>query len=97
MNKINRYVNIYPNPIENSMVNIEVEQYAELRILLADVSGRNIMSRPIYRGSNQINLEGLEKGLYFLKVVREFDGISECFLGNCIGVVVIWYFRFYNY
>src|SRR5690554_5234837 len=58
-------INVYPNPA-NDMVNIETdEQLSNYRIY--DVNGRQIQSN-LFAGSNQINLQNITTGTYFIKV-----------------------------
>lgn len=58
-------INVYPNPA-NDMVNIETnEQLSNYRIY--DVNGRQIQSN-LFADSNQINLQNITTGTYFIKV-----------------------------
>src|SRR5690554_178660 len=58
-------VNVYPNPT-NNMVNIETDEQLS-NYIIYDVSGRQIQSN-LFAGSNQINLQNVTTGVYFIKV-----------------------------
>ncbi|MFA5670701.1 MAG: T9SS type A sorting domain-containing protein [Balneolaceae bacterium] len=58
-------VNVYPNPT-NNIVNIETDEQLS-NYIIYDVSGRQIQSN-LFAGSNQINLQNVTTGVYFIKV-----------------------------
>jgi len=58
-------VNVYPNPT-NNIVNIETDEQLS-NYIIYDVNGRQIQSN-LFAGSNQINLQNVTTGTYFIKV-----------------------------
>ncbi len=60
-------IKIYPNPVRSTLyVNIESSDYN--RIILYDISGKEVLSEKTHKGINRINVSHLEKGVYVLKV-----------------------------
>src|SRR5690554_1642018 len=59
-------LNVYPNPT-NDIVNIETDEQLS-NYIIYDVSGRQIQSH-LFTGSNQINLQNVSTGVYFIKVI----------------------------
>ena len=58
-------INVYPNPT-NDVINIETDEQLS-NYIIYDVSGRQIQSN-LFAGSNQINLQNVTTGVYFIKV-----------------------------
>src|SRR5690554_2798148 len=58
-------LNVYPNPTTD-IVNIETDEQLS-NYIIYDVSGRQIQSN-LFAGSNQINLQNVTTGVYFIKV-----------------------------
>ena len=58
-------INVYPNPT-NDIVNIETDETL-FNYIIYDVSGRQIQSN-LFAGNNQISLQYLTTGTYFIKV-----------------------------
>jgi hypothetical protein len=65
-------VKIYPNPAE-TYVMIEIGNKNFSRIILSDLNGRSLMNTQINAVTQKINLEGLQKGIYFIRLSGE-DG-----------------------
>ncbi len=60
-------VEVYPNPVQNEVfVNLKTLGVADVSLL--DISGVLIQSSTITSGENSISLEGLESGVYMLKI-----------------------------
>src|SRR5690554_7683452 len=59
-------MNVYPNPTSN-IVNIDTDEQLS-NYIIYDVSGRQIQSH-LFTGSNQINLQNVTTGVYFIKVI----------------------------
>ena len=70
----NRAVNIFPNPTVSAFtVNFELEKSCNMKIMLCDILGKEIMQ--IYDGfatvgnfTETVNTENLTSGIYFLKI-----------------------------
>jgi hypothetical protein len=65
-------VEIFPNPSDN-IFNIEVEGFGKrVNVVVLDATGRQISNESItsndYLIKTQINLEGMESGIYFVKI-----------------------------
>ncbi|MEZ5016908.1 MAG: T9SS type A sorting domain-containing protein [Flavipsychrobacter sp.] len=66
-------LNIYPNPVTDKLtVDVSLLSKAEGRIVIVDVSGRQVYSAMV-QGKKEISLKHLNAGVYFLKYN---DGIS---------------------
>ncbi len=69
-------VSVYPNPMETTcelrFANRDIEKQIQLSVF--DLSGRKILERKIVSSSTEINLSGVENGMYFLRL--EGSGIS---------------------
>jgi hypothetical protein len=59
---------VYPNPFSD-YISIEVGDYApELNVILTDITGRILLSEPIYSRHHIINTIEFSQGIYFLKL-----------------------------
>lgn len=74
----NEGIKVYPNP-SNGIVNIAIENYAgEVTVAVFDANGRNVYSKTgDYLAVNNLNLSGLQKGIYILNVKGEDVSYSE--------------------
>ena len=59
-------LNIYPNP-SNGIVNIDLDQNGEFSVEVTDILGKSI-SRETIQSNTILNLNNLEKGVYFVTV-----------------------------
>jgi aminopeptidase N len=75
----NKYLNIYPNPATNNVTvaisNSNVGSNA--KIIITDVSGRIILSQQANNGDNNINLNQLQNGVYFVTLQNENKTIAS--------------------
>lgn len=58
-------IKIYPNP-NNGLLNLESD--SEAQVLFIDLQGRIVGHQSIVSGKNQISIEHLENGVYFIQV-----------------------------
>ena len=58
-------IKIYPNP-NNGLVNVESQ--IEAQVLIIDLQGRIVSNLSLVSGKNQISIEHLENGVYFLEL-----------------------------
>jgi len=74
---INKGIKIYPNP-SNGVVNVSIENYSgNLNVEVYDINGRKVFSNiGNYSMDKAINLQGLQAGVYVLKLEGE-DGLSH--------------------
>jgi hypothetical protein len=75
-NTISNKVNVYPNP-SNGNFNIAIENYSgTLKIAVYDINGREIQSNVTeFSSEKAINLQGLQTGVYIVKL--EGTGVSH--------------------
>lgn len=79
--KVSNLARIYPNPAKN-MVNIDLTEEGG-SLSLIDASGKTVRSQNITSLSNQINLEGLKQGVYFIKIEQNGkQSISKLVVSN---------------
>ena len=59
---------IYPNP-SNNFIKIEYPSFlAEIIVSVYDLSGKTMIQRNVSKNNNEINIESLPKGFYFLRI-----------------------------
>lgn len=60
---------IYPNPVSDQL-NIEFKQYKQqiVDMTFYDILGKIVQQETLLQSSNQVNLNGLDEGLYFVKL-----------------------------
>lgn len=65
------YVNIYPNPSQNS-INIDIEKSGEFNLELYSLEGRRVISKTIFGNDiSNINISSLNSGIYIVKINNE--------------------------
>jgi hypothetical protein len=71
-------IQIWPNPCEDYVI-INVMDYNPQKMILKlyDLWGRSIDSKPLYQGSNYMNLKNLPGGVYFAKVTEDGKVINS--------------------
>ncbi len=73
---INFGVNVYPNPAR-TFAKVEVAGIeGEFQMMLTDITGKILSNEIIYNNSIEINLSGLEAGIYLVKV-KSADGMEQ--------------------
>jgi len=76
VNKIANKFKIYPNPTKN-VLNIEFSNYENYTINITDITGKNIYCILGNNKLNSIDISGLSKGLYFVKIKTEDETFTE--------------------
>lgn len=76
VNNLNK-IKIFPNPADD-YITINNKDYAVNKIEIIDFIGKTIQI--IYPESNTINIENLERGIYFIKIVGNDLSISQKFI-----------------
>ena len=67
INKTNDEINIFPNPARNLVsINFKNDNSSELNLYLKDITGKTILSRKLTNTDSQINVSGIESGVYFV-------------------------------
>ena len=70
-------LSVYPNP-STGVVHLNISEAGSFSYQVIDVLGKNIMSRSILGGTEEIiDLSGRQKGIYFIKVSSENGLISK--------------------
>jgi ASPIC/UnbV protein/VCBS repeat protein/type IX secretion system substrate protein len=61
---------VYPNPSENGIFNINVEQLEVVtKLKVFNVTGQNVLNKELPDLNEEINIGSLSKGIYYLKVI----------------------------
>lgn len=69
--------NIYPNPVKNGVFTIENNKN-EAAFEIYDVSGKLVKSsEKLRKGTNKINISGIQKGVYIIKISFNGTAISK--------------------
>jgi photosystem II stability/assembly factor-like uncharacterized protein len=66
----NRKMTIYPNPASD-MINIELKQVSTSEnalVSIHDIRGHLLLQEPVHKEKTEINILGLEKGIYMVKL-----------------------------
>lgn len=74
-NKSIMNVNIYPNPAQN-VIHIDGE-VANSQINILDMSGREIYTSYLLENNNQLNIEKLSAGIYFVQIFNDKNLITK--------------------
>ncbi len=70
----NGYISIYPNPVTSDKVHVEMllDKEQDIAITVLDIQGKTITSEILHVNAgvsnNQIDLQNLSKGIYYIKV-----------------------------
>lgn len=65
-------ISIFPNPAENGVFNIELENYKEdddIECKVFNINGQNILSQKIKQKSTQIVMQNQNSGMYFVQIL----------------------------
>ena len=62
-------VNVYPNP-SHGQFTIEMPNIAKANLLVTDITGKIVLSEVVV-SNTQIDLAGIEKGMYFIRIVDQ--------------------------
>ncbi|NLE62934.1 MAG: T9SS type A sorting domain-containing protein [Bacteroidales bacterium] len=84
--KIDDYANdnqikIFPNPAREYInINVEENNYADLRIEVVDVYGKCLISQKITTTHTQINVSALSQGMYYVRILKATKpALTHCF------------------
>lgn len=69
-NSISNNLRVYPNPAKN-YIYVEGVEILGTNLILMDLSGKILFERRLINGSNLINVESLQKGVYLLKILND--------------------------
>jgi len=71
LERLSEFVKIYPNPTENIPLNIDITYHDKLELQIIDIKGNIILIEGLNVGSNQIEWEGINDGVYILRIIDE--------------------------
>ena len=66
---------VYPNPISGNILNIDTEEKGSF--LIVDIMGKVLLNGAIFKGQNQIAVDNLNAGIYFVKVNNKTIKINK--------------------
>ena len=75
-NEINDRLRIYPNPAYGRLVTISSSLEGELTVMILDINGR-ITAQTVGRKEFDIDLKGLAKGMYVVKIVNKSEAYQR--------------------
>lgn len=76
--EFNQGIMVYPNPTQNSFVNIDVNLSENTEVEMYDVVGKLVKKATILNeGNNQLNVSGIQSGVYLLKFNIEGNSFSK--------------------
>ncbi len=68
---------IYPNPVDDFLF-IDLDKPRELEVTILDVQGKEVVKQMLTGLRNQLDISGLRKGVYFVKIEgQEFNKIEK--------------------
>ena len=75
--RLERNLSIYPNPVKNNVFTIENDQ-GNAAFEIYDISGKLIRkNEKLNKGTNKINIIGVQKGIYLVKINTEGNTVSK--------------------
>jgi len=80
-NLVEGNVRIYPNPAK-SYVMVDMGNKNFNRIILTDINGRNLIDTQVNTNTKRINLDGLLRGIYFIRVSGDDGNVVKKLIIN---------------
>jgi len=78
INKLEEYgINVYPLPASNNLNIDNMPVTGTQKVEIIDVTGKVILSKNISDVNNDINVSGLDEGIYFLRLHMETEVINS--------------------
>ena len=74
------FLNIYPNPSINGMIQFNVPNYSTF--LIYDISGSLLYEENVFKGLNSLDLSFLAPGTYLINLVGDLNYSSSILLLN---------------
>ena len=69
---------IYPNPVSNSIINIKINGTANTSYQIINTIGQVVLKGKLT--TNQIKIDGLKKGIYFLEIITSEEKLVKKFI-----------------
>lgn len=64
-----KYVNVYPNPIKDNWINIDVNMELSVELKIIDYFGRTIHIQTLSQNNNRVKLDDISGGFYILRLI----------------------------
>src|SRR5690606_5180062 len=61
-------VKLYPNPVTNGILNLEIENTNDVNVELFDITGKKVFAGKTI--NNSIDVSSVKSGIYFIKVLE---------------------------
>lgn len=74
-NALDASLKVYPNPVNNGIINISTAQPGALEVRLHDMSGRTLVQQITADGS--VDVSSLNKGVYLLHVIQDKQAFTR--------------------
>ena len=68
---------MYPNPVENGLLNISTELTGTSRVNVYNVSGQLVKAREFTGQSFTLDVDDLSKGIYIIKISQREISVSN--------------------
>lgn len=62
-------IKVYPNPVTNYIFNIETQFNHLVQLNIMDISGRIVHKEKLIKKNNEITLDGISEGMYFIQLL----------------------------
>ena len=70
-------ITAFPNPTKSFItLNVETEDFENLRFGLYDFNGRLIKHNRLYERHTNVSFEGLEQGVYFIRIIENNKSLT---------------------
>ena len=69
-------VDLYPNPVDNTLMVKFAEQPPETQLTISNVSGKTILVKTLYSRINELNIEHFPAGIY-LVIIENSKGTAH--------------------
>jgi hypothetical protein len=68
---------VYPNPVDNGILNFESADFQYKAFSLHDITGKTVKSGTIVSGDRQINVSDLGKGMFLIRFTTEKESVTR--------------------
>jgi hypothetical protein len=81
-NLINTGINLYPNPSNTGVFNVNLENSSKAILTVYDMIGNQIMSKEVHSGNQTIDLSDHSNGNYFVRIISDKETITKKIIVN---------------
>lgn len=64
----NDEIKVYPNPVVNNTLNVDIKSSNNVLLFMIDIWGRTIFHQKLHKGPNLIYINAISNGVYFIKL-----------------------------